>query len=125
MVTGASAAPRIGAPSSGTSTRTIGGACSRSTTLACDRSDLHELRSLRGQLLLLQVSARICSRTVGFFPAQTRLVRLIERLDLLLGDQPDLGRHLGVEERRDRHPPLRRLLGQETLRDEGIELLPL
>ena len=123
-VTGASAAPRTGAPSSGHLDADDRGRLQAVHDYGLRPERLDEPRALRGELLLLQVVADLRAESC-FVPAQARLVRLIERLDLLLGDESDLGRHLGVEERRDRHPPLRRLLGQQPLGDQGIELLPL
>jgi hypothetical protein len=53
------------------------------------------------------------------------LMSLGGALDLRLGDQSKLGSHLGVEERRFRDPSPPRLLDEELLGDERLNLLPL
>jgi hypothetical protein len=61
----------------------------------------------------------------GLVALEAGLVSLGGALDLLLGDQPRLGSHLGVEERRYRDPSPLRLLDEELLGDERLDLLAL
>jgi hypothetical protein len=50
---------------------------------------------------------------------------LVYRFDLGFCDQDDFSRHLSIQERRDRNPSFCRLLREEPLRDQRIELCSL
>jgi len=84
---------------------------------------LQEHLPLGRQLLVLEVSPDLLPEA-GLVALKPGLVGLVETIDLLLGDQPDFRSNLGVEQGLEREASLGRLLGEELLGDQRLDLLP-